>query len=97
VGRRCAVFRTGKRVAPISRTRLLLEETVDRFRLSKEAHALDDEEEGDVKLENCMRTFSSSSFFSERCFRLRAVSSRLSAISASFSCFFLRDVSSMPR
>jgi hypothetical protein len=42
-----------------------------------------------------MRTFSSSSFFSERCFRLRAVSSRLSAISASFSCFFLRDVSSM--
>lgn len=41
-----------------------------------------------------MRTFSSSSFFSERCFRLRAVSSRLSAISASFSCFFLRDVSS---
>jgi hypothetical protein len=41
-----------------------------------------------------MRTFSSSSFFSERCFRLHAVSSRLSAISASFSCFFLRDVSS---
>jgi hypothetical protein len=41
-----------------------------------------------------MRTFSSSSFFSERCFRLRAVSSRLSAISASFSCFFFRDVSS---
>jgi hypothetical protein len=44
-----------------------------------------------------MRTFSSSSFFSERCFRLRAVSSRLSAISASFSCFFLRDVSSLKK
>ena len=43
-----------------------------------------------------MRTFSSSSFFSERCLRLRAVSSRLSAISASFSGFFLREVSSTP-
>ena len=41
-----------------------------------------------------MRTFSSFSFFSERCFRLRAVSLRLSAISASFSCFFFCDVSS---
>ena len=37
-----------------------------------------------------MRTFSYSNFFSERCFRLRAVSSRLRAILASFNCFFLR-------
>ena len=40
--------------------------------------------------EYVMRTFLSSSFLSERCFYLCAVSSRLSAISASFSCFFLR-------
>jgi len=52
-------------------------------------------ESGRELREDFMRTFSSSSFFSERCFRLRAVSSRLSAISASFSCFFFRDVSSM--
>lgn len=36
-------------------------------------------------------TFSSSSFFSVRFLRLRAVSSRRSAISDSVSCFFLRD------
>jgi hypothetical protein len=53
------------------------------------------EEGGAVMVRGKRRTFSSSSFFSERCFRLRAVSSRLSAISASFNCFFLRDVSSL--
>ena len=35
VGRRRVVFCTGKRVAPISRTRLLLEEMVNCFRLEK--------------------------------------------------------------
>ena len=33
-----------------------------------------------------LRTFSSSSFFSERCFRIRAVSSRLSASFRCLSC-----------
>ena len=33
-----------------------------------------------------LRTFSSSSFFSERCFRMRAFSSRLSASFRCFSC-----------
>ena len=37
------------------------------------------------------RTFSSSSFFSVKFLRLRAVSSRRSAISDSVSCFFLRE------
>jgi len=41
------------------------------------------------------RTFSSSSFFSERFLRLRAVSSRRSAISSSVSCFFFLDDSAV--
>lgn len=40
-------------------------------------------------------TFSSSSFFSVRFLRLRAVSSRRNAISDSVSCFFLREDSAV--
>ena len=79
-----AVFRAGERVEPILRTGFLLPYTVDSvFHIRKRVH----QERGcDGYKEEEMRTFSSSSFFSERCFRMRAVSSRLSALFKCFSC-----------
>ena len=70
------------------RARLLLQKTVDCLSL------ITGQQLSQVSKENRpMQTFSSSSFFSDKFLRFRAVSSRRRAISASLRGFFLREVS----
>jgi hypothetical protein len=88
---RCAIFGTqaGELVMPISRARFL-QGAIDRLCLLRDIGS----REG-YKNRMHAHLSSSSNFFSERCFCLRAVSSRCSAISASFSCFSLHGISSI--
>ncbi|KAH9962401.1 hypothetical protein BC827DRAFT_219164 [Russula dissimulans] len=83
---RCATFGTGELVLPILCARFFLQEAIDRLRLVRDTKPREGYES-----EMYRHLF----VFSERCFHLHAVSSHRSAISASFSCFFLRDVSSI--
>jgi hypothetical protein len=86
---RRAVFCAGKRIASISRTGLLFQEPVDRLCILWESQQVLTKERQRRKC--VVRTFSSSSFFSERCFRRLFASERNLGL---VQLLFWRDVSS---